>query len=165
MEQAEQKSGEVEAARGEVERFKQEKDGLARELEAGAALIAELKQSLTDRDNEITILKQTIVEADKKLGESSSARAQAVAGYKGLVIKGNPEVPVELVTGDTIEAIDKSLENARALVGKVKQGIESEIAKAKVPFGAPPRAPIDLSALTAREKIQYGIGGGRESNK
>lgn len=159
MEQAEQVAVELEATRGDLERVKREKADIARELEARDAAIAELKQSLTGKDSEIAILKQTVVESDKKLGESTGALAQAVASYKGLVIKGNPEVPVELVTGDTIESINQSLENARALVDKVKQGIEAEISKTKVPFGAPPRAPIDLSALSAREKIQYAIGG------
>ena len=152
-------SVELEATRGELERVKQEKGNLARELEARDTAIAELKQALASKDSEIVILKQTIVESEKKLAEINNTLAQAIASYKALVVRTNPEVPAELITGDTIEAIDQSREKARALVDQVRQGVEAEIAKAKVPFGAPPRAPIDLSALSAREKIQYAIGG------
>ena len=67
----------------------------------------------------------------------------------------------ELITGDTVEAINQSLENARALISRVRQVLEEEVAKTRVPSGAPQRAPPDLSALSPREKIQYAIGGKR----
>ncbi len=159
MEQAEQITVELEATRGDLERVKREKADIARELEARDAAIAELKQSLTGKDSEIAILKQTVVESEKKLAETGDVLGKAIASHKALIARANPDIPAELVTGDTIESINQSLENARALVDKVKQGIEAEISKAKVPFGAPRRAPIDLSALSAREKIQYAIGG------
>jgi hypothetical protein len=65
----------------------------------------------------------------------------------------------ELITGDTIESINESLKKAKTLVSQVRQGLETEIAGAKIPAGAPPRTPPDLSALSPREKIQYAIGG------
>ena len=46
----------------------------------------------------------------------------------------------------------------KALVTKVKQGLEIEISLARVPAGAPERTLPDLSALSPREKIQYAIG-------
>ncbi len=67
----------------------------------------------------------------------------------------------ELVSGDTVGAVDESLKNARDLVEKVKQEIEAETSKAKIPIGAPQRAPLDVSALSPREKIQFAIGGKR----
>jgi len=70
-------------------------------------------------------------------------------------------VPAELLTGDTIEAINESLKSALALIDRVKQEIEAEASRTKVPTGAPQRAPLDLSVLSPREKIQYAIGGKR----
>ena len=67
----------------------------------------------------------------------------------------------ELITGDTVEAINQSLENAGTLISKVRQGLEEEASRVRVPAGAPQRAPLDLSALSPREKIQYAIGGKR----
>jgi len=152
---------ELEATRDELERVKQDKETLTRELESKGATITELEQALAGRESEIVILKQAMVESDEKLTEINNTLAQAVAGYKALVVATNPEVLGELITGDTIEAVNESLENARALVGRVRQGMEEEASRMRVPAGAPQRTPLDLSVLSPREKIQYAIGGKR----
>lgn len=152
---------ELEAARDELERVKQDKEALTRELESKGATITELEQALADRESEIVTLKQAMVESDEKLTEVNNTLAQAVAGYKALAVATNPEVLGELITGDTIEAVNESLENARALVGRVRQGMEAEASRMRVPAGAPQRTPLDLSVLSPREKIQYAIGGKR----
>ena len=121
--------------------------------------ISELEQLVVDRDNQIATLEQSVAELEQKLTDLNNALNQAIASYKALVIELNPGVPEELITGDTIEEIDKSLANAQTLIDRVRQGLEAEIAAAKVPAGAPQRAPVDLSALSPREKIQYAIGG------
>ena len=152
---------ELATARDELERLKQEKEALTRELESRNATVVELEQVVASKDSEIVILKQAVAESDRKLAELNNTLAQAVASYKGLVTETNPEVPDELITGDTIDAINESLENARALIDRVKQGIEAEVSKTKIPVGAPQRTPLDLSVLSPREKIQYAIGGKR----
>ncbi len=121
--------------------------------------ISELEQIIAERDDQITALKQSAAELEQKLTDLNDALTRAVASYRALVIKLNPGAPEELITGDTIEEIDESLANARILIDKVRQGLEAEIAAAKVPAGAPQRAPLDMSALSPREKIQYAIGG------
>jgi len=150
---------ELEAAREELERLKQEKEALARELESRDATSAKLEQALVSKDGEIALLKQALAESEQKLAQTGDALAQAVASYKELVMATNPEIPPELITGDTIAAINESLENARALINRVKQGIEAEASRTRVPAGAPQRASIDLSVLSPREKIQYAVGG------
>ena len=152
---------ELEATRDELEGLKQEKGALARELESKDATIAELEQALASKDSEIVTLKEAIVESDQKMTEINNTLAQAVASYKALVVEANPGVLAELITGDTIETVNESLENARALVDRVKQGMEAEASRTKVPAGAPQRTPLDLSVLSPREKIQYAIGGKR----
>jgi len=126
---------EVKALQDELEALKAEKETLAGELEMAVA------------------------EKDKKLGSLNDSLSQAVTKYKAVVIKSNPEVPDELISGDTIEAIEQSVENAKTLIGRVRQRLEAETAATKVPAGAPQRTPIDLGALSPREKIQYAIGG------
>lgn len=152
---------ELEATRDELERLKREKEDLIRELESKDARITEFEQVLASKDSEIAILKQAIADSDQKLAEINDTLAQAVAAYKSLVLEANPGIPAELITGDTIEAINESLENARALIDRVKQEIEVEASRTKVPAGAPQRAALDLSVLSPREKIQYAIGGKR----
>jgi len=122
-------------------------------------LVAQKDEELTRANARITELEQAVAESEAKLTTLKDSLAEAVAGYKTMVVQANPEVLEELVTGDTIESINESLNKAKTLISRVRQGLESEISGAKIPAGAPQRTPPDLSALSPREKIQYAIGG------
>ncbi len=123
------------------------------------ARIIELEQTVANLDSEVATLKQTIAESEEKLTSVNHSLTEAVASYKAMVVQANPQVFEELITGDTIEAINESLEKAKTLVSRVRQGLETEITAGKVPAGAPIRTAPDLSALSPREKINYAIGG------
>ena len=84
---------------------------------------------------------------------------EVVTGYKTLVINSNPDIIDDLIYGDTVESINESLEKAKALISRVRQGVEAEISMVKVPAGAPERSSLDLSTLSPVEKIRYAIGG------
>ncbi|MGP8081238.1 MAG: hypothetical protein ACLPVI_12170 [Dehalococcoidales bacterium] len=120
---------------------------------------AEFKQVIADKDTEIAVLRKSEGELKEKLSAVSKAFTEAVAIYKSRVLQMNPEIAEELINGETIEAVNTSLEKAISLVGRVKKTVEKEIANIKVPAGAPGRRSSDLSALSPREKIQYAIGG------
>ena len=158
-EKEQEKADEVESGGDELDSLKQENESLARELKSRDATIVRLEQALAGKDSEIAALKQALDEAERKMSELGGALAQAVAAYKELVVQANPGVLAELITGDSIEEVNEALKNAQALVDRVRQEMEAEAAKTRVPAGAPQRAPIDLSSLSAREKIQYAIGG------
>ncbi len=132
-----------------------EKDG---ELAKANARLTELEQAIAGKEGEITRLKQSREELEQRVSATGNLLAEAVTSYKALVTQANPEVLEELITGDTIEAVNESLGKAKALVSKVRQGVEAEISLSRVPAGAPERTPLDLSVLTPREKIQYAIG-------
>jgi len=121
--------------------------------------ISRLEQAIADKDSQIANLKQSLAESDEQRKHLSDSLAQAIDSYKALVISANPEVPAELISGDTIKAIDESLVKAKDLVSKVRQGLEAEAMQARFPSGAPVRTPPDLSALSPKEKIQYAMGG------
>ena len=150
-----------EAAGGELEVLKQEKEVLARELKFRDVTIARLERAMADKDSEVVALKQATAEAEGKLTDLNNSLAQAVASYRAMVVESNPGVLAEMITGDTVDEVNESLKNARVLIDKVRQEMEAEASKTKVPAGAPQRAPLDLSALSPREKIQYAIGGER----
>lgn len=128
------------------------------ELSARDLRISELEQAIAERDNQIAALKQSLAELEPRLTDLEESLAQAVSSYRALVIKSNPGLPEESIAGDSIEEIDDSLTNAQAFIDKVRQELEAEIAATKIPAGAPQRTPVDLSALSPREKIQYAIG-------
>ena len=121
--------------------------------------VSRLEQAIADKDSQINNLKQSLAESDEQRKNLSDSLAQAIDSYKALVISANPEVPAELISGDTIKAIDESLVKAKDLVSKVRQGLEAEAMQARFPSGAPVRTPPDLSALSPKEKIQYAMGG------
>jgi len=152
---------ELKVAGKELDSLKAEKAALVSELETRNTRITELETAASEKDSEIATLKQTVVDDNQKLEAVNEDISQAVAAYKTIVVKANPGVIEELITGNTITEIDQSLENARTLISKVRGGIEQEIASGRVPAGAPQRTSPDLSALSPREKIQYAIGGKR----
>jgi len=134
--------------------------------ESGESRLTELEGLLAQKDEElakagdrITELERAAAESEEKLTTISSSLAEAVASYRAAVVESHPEVLEELVTGDSVEAINESLKEAQALVGKVRQGLEAEITLAKIPAGAPERTSPDLSTFSPREKIQYALGG------
>ncbi len=107
------------------------------------ARIAQLEQGISTRDSELAAVKGSL--------------ADAVAKYRAAVLASAPDVPQELVKGESVDDIDASLQQARGIVSKVKQQLESEAEAKSVPTGAPPRTPQDLSALSPAEKIAYAL--------
>jgi len=147
-----------EAGVTELESLVAQKD---EELTNANTRLIELEQAVASKDSEIATLTQANGELEERVAAINDSLNEAVANYKAMVVKTNPELIEELVTGDTIEAINESLSKAKTLVSKVRQGVEAEISLAKFPAGAPERTPPDLSALSPREKIKYAIGGGK----
>jgi predicted RNase H-like nuclease (RuvC/YqgF family) len=138
--------------------LRQENENLARELSSRDAEIYRLKQALAGSESENARLEQSLAETKQQLDEIGKALPQAVAAYREMVIRASPGVVAELIAGGTIAEVDESLGKARLLVERVRQGMESEMANARIPAGAPVRSPLDLSGLTPREKIKYAMG-------
>lgn len=140
----------------------QEQEPNGEELEARLAeknsRISKLEQAVASRDEQIADLNQSLAELEPRLAELEESLAQAISSYRALVIRSNPDLPEELIAGDSVEEIDKSLAGAQALIERVRERLETEIAGARIPAGAPLRTPADLSALSPQEKIQYAIG-------
>jgi hypothetical protein len=83
--------------------------------------------------------------------------AAAVAAYRAARLAAEPLLPPELVAGETVAAIDASLEQARAVVARVRERVQREAAREVAP-AAPGRTPPDPATLSPREKIAYGLG-------
>ena len=83
--------------------------------------------------------------------------AQAVGKYRTRLLAESPEVPEELVRGDTPEEVDASFAAARQVVERIKQRLETQTSAERVPAGAPARGLPDLSSLSPAEKIAYGL--------
>jgi len=105
--------------------------------------IAQLEQGISSRDSDLAAIRESL--------------SGAVAKYRAAVLAASPDIPAELVKGESIDEIDASLEQARGIVSKVRQQLEAEAEANKVPTGAPERTPQDLSALSPAEKIAYAL--------
>jgi uncharacterized coiled-coil protein SlyX len=120
--------------------------------------LSELEQALAERDEQINALKQSVAGLEAQMTGLKDGQSQAIASYRALVVSSNPDLPEELITGDSVEEIDKSLAGAKVLIDRVRQRLETEIAGAKIPAGSPLRKAADLSALSPQEKIQCAMG-------
>lgn len=104
-------------------------------------------------------LPEVPAEAGDEVGRLREGLALATAKYRALLLHAHPEVPEELVTGDTVEAVDASFLSAQEVVEKVRSRLEAKLAaEPRIGAGAPPRGSADLSALSPREKIALALG-------
>ena len=157
---------------------------LKAELEAersrAAVLVAEATQPLQERitslEAEVAAKTQAmetmtldLTHATGELEGVKAAYAYAVEDYKKLVLQTNPMFTPEIIGGETIEDIKTSVGKATALVGKVKENLEAQASALAqlnvVPAGAPARAPIDLSTLSTKEKINLGLEQARKKKE
>jgi chromosome segregation ATPase len=130
---------------------------LENQLAQARTRLAELEEAVTSRDNEVADLKQSKAELEARVQDLSHSLTEAVTSYRAVVVQANPQIE-ELVSGETIEAINQAVSQAKALVSKVRQGLEAEISLTRIPAGAPERTSPDLS-LSPREKIQAALAG------
>jgi hypothetical protein len=137
-----------------------------------AQKVADLETALAGGSEELHKANLRMAELEKAAVEANS-RADHLAGnlktvfngYKSLMVQSNPDVPAELLTGETIEALDGSLAKARELINRVKTRLETQkaaaeaaaAAAARVPAGAPLRGTADTTGLSSREKINLGV--------
>ncbi len=142
-------------ARAEIERLQANAAASAADAEAGSAALRERLEATT------AAAEQEAAGLRAQIEESAQRESIALARYRELVVRGEPAVPAELITGDSIEAIDASLEAARATVGRIRAQLEAQARTARVPAGAPPRSGPDLSAMTPEQKIRYGLSQSR----
>lgn len=134
------------------------------ELSALRQTLAEKETSLKQLEAEIenanAKLKAHVTELtgrDKELSDLRGKLGGVAIKYRQLILSGSPEVPDELVKGETIEEIEASFANAQKVVERVKQGLNGKQQRERVPAGAPTRSPVDLSAMSPQEKIVYAL--------
>ena len=96
---------------------------------------------------------------DLKEQESLKVKLQrdlggAVTKYREALLKAYPQLPGELIQGNSIEELDASVRQAEAVVEKVKSKLEES---SRIPAGAPLRKSPDISTMSSMEKVQYGL--------
>lgn len=101
-------------------------------------------------------LQQALAAAQRELARQRDLTRSAVARYRLAVLAAEPELPPELVSGETLDAVDASLDAARAMVVRVRERAEVKRVERGFPAGAPARTHTP-PPMTSREKIVAGL--------
>jgi len=115
-----------------------------------SASLREAQAQLAARDEELAALQQEVEALQGSLKAAASK-------YRDALLASRPEVPPDLVSGETVEEVDQQLEAALRMVAQLRSHLESQAQAVRVPTGAPARRAPDLSALSPGEKIVHGL--------
>lgn len=148
---------ELAGARAELEALRDrlaDREARASHLEAQ---LATTREELARAVEESRSRDEALTQANER-AETLDGRVRAAAErYRALALERSPELPGELVAGESVEEIEVALAQARETVAKVRGHLESEAQAGRVPVGAPARSAPDLSGLSAEEKIRRGL--------
>ncbi len=92
--------------------------------------------------------------------EAESLRSQladTLERYREMLLARDPDVPVEMVQGESVAELESSYERAAGLVERLRRRAAEHAAQARVPAGAPARRGLDLGGLTPQQKIVQGL--------
>ncbi|GBD14548.1 hypothetical protein HRbin25_00426 [bacterium HR25] len=112
--------------------------------------LAETQALLAQREGELAAARSEVEALRARLREAAQR-------YREARLAASPEVPQELVSGETLEEIDRQFEQAQRIVSSLRQRLEEEAQARRFPVGSPPRRPPDLSGLSSLEKIRQGL--------
>jgi len=119
--------------------------------------VAALQGLVEARAGVITGLEDQLARLGQDYEGARAAYAYAVQDYKKMAVGANPLVPPEAISGTTVEEVKESLDRALKLVASVQESMAKQAQAASVPAGAPARAGLDTSAMSTKEKINYGL--------
>lgn len=148
---------EIAELRAEVERL----EALVADREARLAHLEEaaagLRRELTQVRAEMQVRIDELAAARGEIEVLREQARESAAKYRQLLLAAAPEIPEELVTGETVAEVEASLEAARRTVARIREHLEAQARAERIPTGAPPRAAPDVSALSPIEKISLGL--------
>jgi hypothetical protein len=151
---------------------------LQEELAGARVELEQLQARVADREARAAHVEEQLIATREELAalqSSAEAREHELAGereralgleqqlrdgahrYRTLALEHAPELPEELVSGDTIDDIDHAIMRARETVSRVRGHLESQAQAARVPAGAPARSTPDHASLSPSDKIALGL--------
>lgn len=103
-------------------------------------------------------VEQALAQAQRELVQQRALTRQAVERYRDALLASEPELPPDLVQGETLEEVDASVEAARRTVARIRERMASERPPSPgFPVGAPARGASTAAVLTPVEKIARGL--------
>lgn len=103
-------------------------------------------------------LEEALAATQRELARQRDLASVAVARYREAVLAAEPDLPPEMVRGESIEDVDASIAAARTMVARVRERVEARRPSERgFPAGAPARESSARGHLTARQKIAAGL--------
>jgi hypothetical protein len=125
-------------------------------LDAEAAAHDEPREE-EERERLVSELASTEAALD---AERTATRA-ALERYREALLTAEPELPPDLVQGETLEELEDSLAAARGAVARIRDRLQADDDEAPsgggFPVGAPARGGASRGVLTSAEKIAAGL--------
>lgn len=113
---------------------------------------------LLERSRDAMVTKQEEYDhAWAEMAALKQTKDEAVDACRDALRMAHPELPGDLIEGETVEELAASVQGARSLVEKVRTALSAEKTAARVPAGAPVSNGPDLAGLSPRDKISAGI--------
>ena len=137
-------------------------EDIEEQLADSRAQIEALQASAADAEARAATARSDLTEAREALSSAQTTIREAAAKYRAAVLASAPDIPEDLVPeAEDIAEIDRGIEAARRVVGRVREKMEEETADQaralRVPAGAPVRRAPDISALSPEDKIRLGL--------
>jgi DNA repair exonuclease SbcCD ATPase subunit len=120
------------------------------QLEASRAETEAVQSRATAHAEEMQRISESMAAAEARGRE-------AVQRYREVVLEREPQLPADLVTGESIGEVDAAAERARQTVAQVRQHLDQQSQALRIPAGAPARGSPDVSELSSAEKIRLGL--------
>lgn len=103
-------------------------------------------------------LEQALAATRRELARQRDLASAAVARYREAMLAAEPDLPPEMVRGESIEDVDASIAAARTMVARVRERVEARRPSERgFPAGAPARESGGRGHLSARQKIAAGL--------
>jgi multidrug resistance efflux pump len=137
-----------------------ELDELREELVGARAEVERLAEQLADREAQALTQSDELAALRRDLEATRAAALdearQAAARYRAVLLQAAPDVPPDLIQGESVDDLDRALATAREVVARVREQVQLQTA-ARVPAGSPVRGAPNLDALSPAELIRAGI--------
>jgi len=122
-----------------------------------AAEVSELRRQVAVQEESLAAQTVELEDLRAAVTEAQAATREAVQRVRQSILDREPDLPQELVIGETVADLDAAVSQARQTVAQVRQHLEQQAQSLRVPAGAPVRGVPDVSAMTASEKIRAGL--------
>jgi molecular chaperone GrpE (heat shock protein) len=154
-------AGESESVKPKTEKSEESLDGSQEMVQTAAKelqdKVAALESQVEAKAGMITGLEGQLARVSQDFEGARAAYAYAVEDYKKLAASSNPLIPAQAISGATIEEVKDSLDRALKLVANVRESLAKQTQATSIPAGAPARAGLGTSAMSTKEKINYGL--------